>query len=124
MITSYFDLCSIMHVNCHFSCCLQTSASLQPRKWSIALCDFLKMLGIVAVAGEDVLKYLTIAVANAYGCHTFGIGHNKCEITVHPLYISINFLIKITSVEPFNMTSVVGLEHHADLRAQNNSGNT
>ena len=74
-VTSYFDLCSIMHVNCNFSCCLQDkSASLQPRrKWSIAICDFLKMLGIVAVAGKNVLKYLTIAVANVYGCHTFGI---------------------------------------------------
>ena len=56
---------------------------------------FLKMLGIVAEAGKDVLKYLTIAVANVYGCHIFGIGHDKCEITK---CVSINFLIKITSV--------------------------
>ena len=63
--------------------CIDSNAQVetQPRrKWSIALCDFLKMLGIVAVAGKDVLKYLTIAVANVYGCHTFGIGHDKCEI--------------------------------------------
>ena len=52
------------------------------------------------MAGKDVLKYLTIAVANAYGCHTFGIGHDKWGITecVSIIYISINFLIKITGV--------------------------
>ena len=47
------------------------------------------------MAGKDVLKYLTIAVANVYGCHIFGIGHDKCGITK---CASINFLIKITSV--------------------------
>ena len=65
-VTSYFDLCSIIHVNCNFSCCLQTKVLHCNQEGSGAshYAIFLKMLGIVAVAGRDVLKYLTIAVAN------------------------------------------------------------